>query len=53
MSMHAGVQIISHLGRDREFGTAIKVNAVFTAVSARSCLVSPLLGIKIWDPKGE
>ena len=35
------------------FGTALKSNAVFWFVSALSCLVSPSLGIKLWDVKGD
>lgn len=42
-------RFISHLGRDREFGTAVKVNAsLLRCVSALLFLVSPSLGIKIF-----
>ena len=36
------------------FGTtAFKVNAVYTVVAALSCLVSPSLGVKLWEVKED
>ena len=37
------------------FGTALKVNTVFTLASAISCVVSPSLGVKVklWELKGD